>query len=166
MKDHHFYYIRDLTRYERQKTWKVNIGGVFVGGDNPVRIQSMTDTLTMDTEATVEQVIALARAGADYVRITVKGKNDVQNLKNISEMLRERGFEIPLIADIHFNPKLAEMAAKYVDKVRINPGNFYDKMATFQSRIFSDEEYKEELQKIEKQFIPFLEVLKKTNTAL
>ncbi|NLB26239.1 MAG: (E)-4-hydroxy-3-methylbut-2-enyl-diphosphate synthase [Bacteroidales bacterium] len=166
MKDHHFYYIRDLTRYERQKTWKVNIGGVFVGGDNPVRIQSMTDTLTMDTEATVEQVIALARAGADYVRITVKGKNDVQNLKNISEMLRKRGFEIPLIADIHFNPKLAEMAAKYVDKVRINPGNFYDKMATFQSRIFSDEEYKEELQKIEKQFIPFLEVLKKTNTAL
>ncbi|MDD4144963.1 MAG: flavodoxin-dependent (E)-4-hydroxy-3-methylbut-2-enyl-diphosphate synthase, partial [Prolixibacteraceae bacterium] len=148
MKDHHFNYIRDLTRYERQKTWKVNIGGVYVGGDNPVRIQSMTDTLSGDTEATVEQVIALAKAGADYVRITVKGMNDAKNLKNISEMLRKRGFEIPLIADIHFNPKLAEISAKYVDKVRINPGNFYDKRADFKSRIYSDEEYKEELLRI------------------
>lgn len=166
MKDHHFNYIRDLTRYERQKTWKVNIGGVYVGGDNPVRIQSMTDTLSGDTEATVEQVIALAKAGADYVRITVKGMNDAKNLKNISEMLRERGFEIPLIADIHFNPKLAEISAKYVDKVRINPGNFYDKRADFKSRIYSDEEYKEELLRIEEQFIPFLKILKKNKTAL
>ncbi|MDD4754455.1 MAG: (E)-4-hydroxy-3-methylbut-2-enyl-diphosphate synthase [Prolixibacteraceae bacterium] len=166
MKDHHFNYIRDLTRYERQKTWKVNIGGVYVGGDNPVRIQSMTDTLSGDTEATVEQVIALAKAGADYVRITVKGMNDAKNLKNISEMLRKRGFEIPLIADIHFNPKLAEISAKYVDKVRINPGNFYDKRADFKSRIYSDEEYKEELLRIEEQFIPFLKILKKNKTAL
>jgi (E)-4-hydroxy-3-methylbut-2-enyl-diphosphate synthase len=166
MKDHHFNYIKDLTRYERQKTWKVNIGGVYVGGDNPVRIQSMTDTSSRDTEATVEQVIALARAGADYVRIAVKGMDDAQNLKNISALLRKRGFEIPLIADIHFNPKLAEIAAKYVDKVRINPGNFYDKRANFQNRIYSDEEYKAELLKIEEQFIPFLELLKKTKTAL
>ncbi len=166
MKDHHFNYIGDLTRYERQKTRKVNIGGVYVGGDNPVRIQSMTDTSSVDTESTVEQVIALARAGADYVRITVKGMNDAQNLKNISGMLRKRGFEIPLIADIHFNPKLAEIAAQYVDKVRINPGNFYDKRASFKNRIYSDEEYKAELLKIEEQFIPFLQLLKKGNTAL
>jgi (E)-4-hydroxy-3-methylbut-2-enyl-diphosphate synthase len=166
MKDHHFNYIRDLTRYERQKTWKVNIGGIYVGGDNPIRIQSMTDTLSTDTEATVQQIIDLAKAGADYVRITVKGMSDVQNLKNISDTLLKRGFEIPLIADIHFNPKLAELAAEYVDKVRINPGNFYDKRADFKPRIYSDEEYKTELIKIEKQFIPFLGLLKKTNTAL
>jgi (E)-4-hydroxy-3-methylbut-2-enyl-diphosphate synthase len=166
MKDHHFNYIEDLTRYERQKSGKVNIGGIFVGGDNPVRIQSMTDTMTMNTEATVEQIIALAKAGADYVRITVKGMNDVRNLKNIVDLLRNRGYETPLIADIHFNPKLAEIAAGYVDKVRINPGNFYDKRADFKPRIYSDEEYKTELQKIENQFIPFLNLLKNTSTAL
>ena len=166
MKDRHFNYIKDITFYERQKTWEVKIGDVGVGGNNPVRIQSMTDTPTKETEQTVDQIIALAKAGADYVRCTVKGIYDAENLKNIVDELRNRGYTIPLVADIHFNPRLADLAAKYFDKVRINPGNFYDKRARFEAKIYSDEEYKEELQKIEEQFIPFLQMLKDTNTAL
>jgi (E)-4-hydroxy-3-methylbut-2-enyl-diphosphate synthase len=166
MKDRHFNYINDITRFERQKTCEVNVGSVGVGGDNPIRIQSMTDTSTKDTDATVEQIIALTRAGADLVRITVKGIYDAENLKNIVTSLRDRGYTTPLVADIHFNPRLADIAAKYFDKVRINPGNFYDKRARFEHKVYSDEEYKEELVKIEEQFIPFLEMLKSTNTAL
>jgi (E)-4-hydroxy-3-methylbut-2-enyl-diphosphate synthase len=166
MKDRHFNYIKDITRYERQKTWEVKIGDVGVGGNNPIRIQSMTDTPTKETEPTVEQIIALAKEGADYVRCTVKGIYDAENLKNIVDELRSRGYTIPLVADIHFNPRLADIAAKYFGKVRINPGNFYDKRARFEPKIYSDEEYKEELLKIEEQFIPFLKLLKETNTAL
>ncbi len=166
MEDLHFNYINDITRFERQKTCEVNIGGVGVGGNNPIRIQSMTDTSTKDTDTTVEQIIELAKAGADYVRLTVKGIYDAENLKNIVTALRERGYTTPLVADIHFNPRLADIAAKYFDKVRINPGNFYDKRARFEHKVYSDEEYKEELVKIEEQFIPFLEMLKSTKTAL
>ena len=166
MKDHHFNYIKDLTRYERQKTWEVNIGGVPVGGDNPIRIQTMTDTDSADTEATVDQLVKVIKAGAHYVRVTAKSTADAENLKNIKTELVARGFETPLIADIHFNPKLAEIAAKSISKVRINPGNFYDKRAQFKSKVYSDEEYKQELIKIEEQFIPFLELLKKNKTAL
>ena len=166
MKDHHFNYIKDLTRYERQKTWEVNIGGVPVGGDNPIRIQTMTDTDSADTEATVDQLVKVIKAGADYVRVTAKSTADAENLKNIKTELVARGFETPLIADIHFNPKLAEIAAKSISKVRINPGNFYDKRAQFKSKVYSDEDYKQELIKIEEQFIPFLELLKKNKTAL
>ncbi len=166
MKDRHFNYIKDLTRYERQETWEVKIGEVGVGGLKPIRIQTMTDTSTRDTEATLEQIKSVYAAGADYVRVTVKGIYDAENLKNIVKGMKEHELNIPLIADIHFNPNIAEIAAKSVDKVRINPGNFYDKRANFDSKIFSDEEYKVELQKIEEKFIPFLEHLKKTNTAL
>ena len=166
MKDRHFNYVEDLTRYERQKTWEVNIGGVPVGGNNPIRIQSMTDTDTTDTEATVNQIVQLAKAGAAYVRVTVKGISDAENLKNIKSELVARGFDTPLIGDIHFNPKLAEIAAENISKIRINPGNFYDKRAQFKNKVYSDDEYKQELVKIEEQFIPFLEVLRKTNTAL
>ena len=166
MKDHHFNYIKDLTRYERQKTWEVNIGGVPVGGDNPIRIQTMTDTDSADTEATVDQLVKVIKAGAHYVRVTAKSTADAENLKNIKTELVARGFETPLIADIHFNPKLAEIAAKSISKVRINPGNFYDKRAQFKSKVYSDEDYKQELIKIEEQFIPFLELLKKNKTAL
>ena len=166
MKDRNFNYIKDLTLYQRQKTWEVNIGGVHVGGSNPIRIQTMTDTSSKDTDATVEQIIRVIKAGADYVRVTVKGIHDAENLKNIKKELVIRGYETPLIADIHFNPKLAEIAAKYISKIRINPGNFYDKRAQFKNKLYTDEEYKNELVKIEEQFIPFLEVLKKSNTAL
>ncbi len=166
MEDRHFNYIKDLTKYERQETWEVNIGGVPVGGNNPIRIQTMTDTDSKDTEATVDQLERVIRAGADYVRVTVKGIHDAENLKNIKKELVARGFNTPLIGDIHFNPKLAEIAAKSISKIRINPGNFYDKRAKFQNKIYSDKEYKAELVKIEEQFIPFLKLMKKTKTAI
>ncbi|NOY97253.1 MAG: (E)-4-hydroxy-3-methylbut-2-enyl-diphosphate synthase [Chlorobi bacterium] len=166
MKDLKFNYIKDLTRFQRQKTWSVKIGNTPMGGDNPIRIQSMTDTDSKDTEATVDQIVRIIKAGADYVRVTVKGIYDGENLKNIKKELVARGYNTPLIADIHFNPRLAEIAAKYVSKVRINPGNFYDKRAQFKHVLYNDDEYKKELEKIEKQFIPFLKLLKDTNTAL
>ncbi len=166
MKDHNFNYIKDLTKYQRQETTEVTIGGIPVGGNNPIRIQTMTDTSSKDTEATVEQIIRVVKAGADYVRVTVKGIHDAENLKNIKKELVARGYNTPLIADIHFNPKLAEIAAQYVSKVRINPGNFYDKRAQFQNKIYTDEEYKTELERIEEQFVPFVRLLKKTKTAL
>ncbi|WP_319500160.1 (E)-4-hydroxy-3-methylbut-2-enyl-diphosphate synthase [uncultured Draconibacterium sp.] len=166
MKDRNFNYIKDLTRYQRQETIEVNIGGVPVGSNQPIRIQTMTDTNTTDTEATVEQVIRVVKAGADYVRVTVKGMSDAESLKVIKKELVDRGYNTPLIADIHFNPKLAEVAAQYVSKVRINPGNFYDKRAQFKNKIYTDEEYKQELDIIEKQFVPFIKMLKETKTAM
>lgn len=166
MKDQNFNYVEDLTKYQRQKTSVVRIGNLSMGDQNPIRIQSMTDTDTSDTEATVEQIIRIIKAGADLVRVTVRGISDAENLKNIKKELLARGFENPLVADIHFNPHLAEIAAQYVSKVRINPGNFYDKRARFEHHIYTDAEYKSELQKIEEQFVPFLKMLKETNTAL
>ena len=166
MKDRHFNYIKDLTKYQRQKTQEVMIGSVPVGGDNPIRVQTMTDTDTTDAEATIEQIIRVVKAGADYVRVTVKGMSDAESLKVIKKELVDRGYNTPLIADIHFNPRLAEIAAQYVSKVRINPGNFYDKRAQFKNKIYTDEEYKAELDNIEKQFVPFLKLLKETKTAL
>ncbi len=166
MKDRSFNYIKDITRYERQKTSEVNIGGVPVGGNNPIRIQTMTDTDTKDADSTVEQIIQAVKAGADYVRVTVKASQDADSLKKIKHDLVARGYDTPLIGDIHFNPKLAEIAAQTISKVRINPGNFYDKRAQFKNKIYSDDEYKQELIKIEEQFIPFLNLLKETKTAL
>jgi len=121
---------------------------------------------TSETEATVEQIIRIMKSGADLVRGTVRGISDAENLKNVKRDLVSRGFENPLIADIHFNPHLAEIAAKYVSKIRINPGNFYDKRAKFEHHVYTHEEYKAELQKIEAQFVPFLQMLKDSNTAL
>jgi len=161
-----FKYINDLCQYQRQKTCEVQVGSIPLGGDNPIRIQSMTDTDTKDTEVTVNQIIQIIKAGADYVRVTVKGLRDAENLKDIKKELVNRGYDNPLIGDIHFNPRLAEIAARYISKVRINPGNFYDKRAQFEHVLYTDEQYKEELQKIEELFIPFLEILRKSNTAL
>ncbi|NOR75524.1 MAG: (E)-4-hydroxy-3-methylbut-2-enyl-diphosphate synthase [Draconibacterium sp.] len=166
MKDLRFNYIKDLSKYERQETYEVNIGGVPVGGNNTVRIQTMTDTDSKDTDATVDQLERIILTGAEYVRVTVKGIHDAENLKNIKKELVLRGYDTPLIADIHFNPKLAEIAAQSISKIRINPGNFYDKRAKFQNKVYTENEYKAELVKIEEQFIPFLKMLKKTNTAL
>jgi (E)-4-hydroxy-3-methylbut-2-enyl-diphosphate synthase len=166
MENANFRYINNLCRYERYKTSEVQIGSTPVGGDNPVRIQSMTDTDTKDTEATVEQIIRIIKAGADYVRVTVKDTKDAENLRYIKKELVDRGFNHPLIGDIHFNPHLAEIAARYISKIRINPGNFYDKRAQFKHMLYTDEEYRQELQKVEELFVPFLKMLKKTNTAL
>ncbi|MFZ5428917.1 MAG: (E)-4-hydroxy-3-methylbut-2-enyl-diphosphate synthase [Bacteroidota bacterium] len=166
MENANFRYINNLCRYERYKTSEVQIGDIPVGGENPIRIQSMTDTDTKDTESTVEQIIKIIKAGADYVRVTVKDQRDAENLRYIKKELVDRGYHNPLIGDIHFNPKLAEIAARYISKIRINPGNFYDKRAQFKHLLYTDEEYRAELQKIEELFVPFLKMLKKTNTAL
>ncbi len=115
-------YCNSLTEYSRYKTREVNVGGVPCGGNNPIRIQSMTITDTMDTKATVEQTIRMVESGCDYVRITAPSKLEAQNLENIKKELRNRGYTVPLIADIHFTPNAAEIAARIVEKVRVNPG--------------------------------------------
>lgn len=166
MENSNFKYINNLCRFERYRTSEVQVGAIPLGGDNPIRIQSMTDTDTKDTEATVEQIIRIIKAGAEYVRVTVKDARDAENLRFIKKELVDRGFDNPLIGDIHFNPRLAEISARYISKIRINPGNFYDKRAQFVHRVYTDEEYRDELKKIEELFVPFLGMLKKTNTAL
>jgi len=126
----------------------------------------MSETDTKETDATVEQIIRIIKAGADYVRVTVKDTRDAENLRFIKKELVDRGYDNPLVGDIHFNPKLAEISARYISKIRINPGNFYDKRASFKPKVYTDEEYRDELKNIEELFVPFLQMLKKSNTAL
>ncbi|TVR77122.1 MAG: 4-hydroxy-3-methylbut-2-en-1-yl diphosphate synthase [Chitinophagaceae bacterium] len=158
-------YCLSLSRYERFKTREVNIGDVILGGNHPIRIQSMTTTDTMDTDATVEQSIRIIEKGADYVRITAPSKKDAENLKLIKEKLVEKGYHTPLIADIHFTPNAADLAADYVEKVRINPGNYADKKK-FDFIEYTDESYQAEIDRIEKRFIPLVEKLKKNKKTL
>jgi (E)-4-hydroxy-3-methylbut-2-enyl-diphosphate synthase len=166
MKDQNFNYIESLLEFKRQDTALVKIGTVMLGGGNPIRIQSMTDTDTKDTEATVNQIIRIIDAGADFVRVSVQGIREAENLKIIRAELNRRGYPNPLCADVQFNPAAAEIAIKYVKKVRINPGNFYDKRAKFEKLTYTDEEYRDELQKIEERFIPFVKECKERGTAL
>src|SRR3970282_797543 len=133
-------YCTSLTKYSRYKTREVKIGNIPLGGNNPIRIQSMTITDTMNTKATVEQTIRMVDAGCEYVRITAPSINEAKNLENIKKELRKRGYAVPLIADIHFTPNAAEVAARIVEKVRINPGNYADKKK-FESIDYSDEAY-------------------------
>lgn len=158
-------YCNSLTRYSRYKTRVVFIGNVPLGGDNPIRIQSMTTTNTMDTIATVEQTIRLIEAGCDYVRITAPSINEAKNLLNIKNELRKRGYKTPLIADIHYTPNAAEVAARIVEKVRINPGNFVDKKK-FQIKEYTDAQYNEELERIREKFIPLVKICKEYGTAI
>ncbi len=130
-------YCNSLTQYSRYKTREVFVGNIPLGGDNPIRIQSMTTTDTMDTIATVEQTIRMVDAGCEYVRITAPSKSEAENLANIKKELRTRGYNVPLIADIHFTPNAAEISARIVEKVRINPGNYVDKKK-FESIEYSD----------------------------
>ena len=120
-------YCNSLTQYSRYKTREVFIGDIPLGGNNPIRIQSMTTTDTMNTIATVEQTIRMVEAGCEYVRITAPSINEAKNLEVIKKELKARGYNVPLIADIHFTPNAAEMAARIVEKVRVNPGNYVDK---------------------------------------
>ena len=144
----------------------VNVGATPLGGDNPVRIQSMTTTSTNDTEGSVEQAIRIIEAGGEYVRLTTQGVREAENLKNINAGLRSRGYNTPLVADVHFNPHVADVAALYAEKVRINPGNYVDPARTFKKLEYTDEEYAAELQKIEKQFVPFLNICRENHTAI
>lgn len=152
--------------YHRRKTHSVNVGGIPLGSDYPVRLQSMTSTSTMDTDASVAQCCRIAEAGASYVRLTAQGVREAENIGYISEQLRSKGVNIPLVADIHFNPKAAIAAASVVQKVRINPGNFVDPGRTFRQLSYTDDEYVTEIQKIENALIPFLDLCRKHGTAI
>jgi len=162
---HDFTYCPSLTRYVRRKSREVSIGDVPLGGSYPIRIQSMTTTDTMDTEATVEECIRLIERGCDYVRITAPSIREAENVRNIKNRLREKGYRTPLIADIHFTPRAAETAARIVEKIRINPGNFADRKK-FQVVDYSDESYNAELERIYKRFAPLVKVCREYGTAM
>lgn len=156
----------DFFNYKRRVSSAARIGDTPMGGGNPIRIQSMTSTNTNDTEASVEQSVRIIEAGGEYVRLTAQGVREAENLKNIQEGIRSRGYNTPLIADIHFNPRAAEAAAKYVEKVRINPGNFVDGAKRFEGKEFTDEEYAQEIEKIRTKLTSFLNICKEYKTAV
>ncbi|MCM1336672.1 MAG: (E)-4-hydroxy-3-methylbut-2-enyl-diphosphate synthase [Candidatus Amulumruptor caecigallinarius] len=151
---------------KRRRTSEVRVGGVTIGGDNPVRLQSMTSTSTMDTSGSVAQAKSIADAGGEIVRLTAQGEREAVNLGVIRETLRAEGYDTPLVADIHFNPRAAFAAATRVEKVRINPGNFVDPGRTFKKLEYTDEEYAAELRKIEDALTPLLDVCTAHGTAL
>ncbi len=152
--------------YKRRKSAKVEIGSTPLGGDEPIRIQSMTSTSTRDIEASAAQAERIIEAGGEYVRLTAQGVIEADCMGLIREKLRRRGFSAPLVADIHFNPKAAYAAATKVEKVRINPGNFVDPGRTFVKLRFTDEEYQRELQRIEDALVPFIDLCKANHTAI
>ncbi len=156
----------DIYNYRRRKSSVVQIGNTPLGGENPIRIQSMTNTSTLDTEGSVEQCLRIIEAGADYVRLTAQGVREAENLANIKSALVAKGCNTPLVADIHFNPKAADAAAYTVDKVRINPGNFVDSARTFKQLSYTREEYAAELQRLKERFLPFLHICKEQHTAI
>lgn len=156
----------DYFNYSRRKSSVVNIGNTPLGGKNPIRIQSMANVSTMDTEAAVRQAIRMIEAGAEYVRFTAQGEREARNLGEIRKELNAQGYTTPLVADIHFNPRAADAAAEEVEKVRINPGNYVDKVKTFDLLEYTDEEYAAELQKIRDRFVPFLNICKEHGTAI
>ena len=142
------------------------IGNLPMGGDNPIRVQSMTTCPTTDTAGCVAQIKRIVDASGEYVRLTTQGMAEAENLKNIKEALRAEGYAVPLIADVHFNPAVADVAALYADKVRINPGNYVDPARKFKHLDYTDEEYALELKKIENRFVPFLNICKEHHTAI
>ena len=156
----------DLFQYKRRETSTVHIGAIDMGSDFPVRIQSMTTTNTNDTEACVRQAEEIIKAGGELVRLTTQGKREAENLKNINAQLRSEGYTTPLVADVHFNPNVADVAALYAEKVRINPGNYVDPARKFIKQEYTDEEYAAELKKIEDRLIPFLNICKANHTAV
>ena len=158
-------YCRSMVQYIRRKTRVVNIGDVPLGGSNPIRIQSMTTVDTMDTEGTVLQSIRMIKAGCEYVRITAPSLNEASNLEYIKKELRKRGYDTPLIADIHFTPNAAEMAARIVEKVRINPGNYADKKK-FEHIRYTKDTYNSELERIREKFTPLVKICKEHGTAM
>lgn len=150
----------------RRKTVEVQVGNLPMGGDNPIRVQSMCTTSTMDTAGCIAQIKRIVDAGGEYVRLTTQGIREAENLKNIKDGLRRDGYTVPLIADVHFNANVADVAALYADKVRINPGNYVDPARRFLHLEYTDKEYEEEIKKIETRFIPFLNICKEHHTAI
>lgn len=156
----------DLFNYKRRESSEVQIGNCPLGGSNPIRIQSMTNTSTLDTDGTIEQAIRIIEKGADYVRCTAQGVKEAENLRLIKEGLLGRGYSTPLVADIHFNPNAGDAAARFVEKVRINPGNYVDSARMFAEVEYTDEEYAAEIKKIENRFVPFLNICKEHKRAI
>ncbi len=150
----------------RYKSSVIHIGSTPLGGDYPIRIQSMTNTDTLDTKASVAQCMRIIEAGADFVRLTAQGIREAENLALIKRELRKSGFHTPLIADIHFNPAAAEIAARLVEKVRINPGNYADKRASFEKQEFTDREYEEELERIHAKLLPLINICRENKTVI
>ncbi|HEY0298644.1 MAG TPA: (E)-4-hydroxy-3-methylbut-2-enyl-diphosphate synthase [Arachidicoccus sp.] len=159
------FYCNSLTKYSRLKTREVNVGDLLIGNGHPIRLQTMTTKDTMDTLATVEETIRCIEAGAELVRITAPSKKEAENLLNIKNELRKRGYNTPLVADIHFTPNAAEIAARIVEKVRVNPGNYVDKKK-FEQIDYTDAEYAEELERIREKFIPLVNICKEYGTAM
>ena len=158
-------FCKSLTKYNRRKTNAVNVGSVPLGSENPVRIQSMLNVATTDIDAAVAQCEKIAQAGADYVRATTQGLPEAEAMKIIKAKLREKNIDIPLIADVHFSPKVAKTVAQYVEKVRINPGNFIDKK-TNKNRVLSEAEYRAELQRLRNEFVELIAICRQHKTAL
>ena len=152
--------------YNRRKSVSVRVGSTAIGGSNPIRLQSMTTTATMDTEGCIEQAIRIIEAGGELVRMTTQGTRKAENMRLIREGLNARGYNTPLVADVHFNPAVADVAARYVEKVRINPGNYVDPARTFKQLEYTDQEYAQEIQRIRDRFIPFLSICREHNTAI
>jgi len=164
MKDFELY-VDSINEFNRYKSREVKVGNIGVGGDNPIRVQSMTTTDTMDTEATVAECLELINAGCEIIRITAPGKREAENLQNIKNELEKQGHNIPLVADIHFTPIAAEISAKIVDKVRVNPGNYIDKKK-FKIIDYDDDTYQKDVDKIKKRFTPLIEICKAHGTAM
>ncbi|MFZ9719017.1 MAG: flavodoxin-dependent (E)-4-hydroxy-3-methylbut-2-enyl-diphosphate synthase, partial [Chitinophagaceae bacterium] len=163
-------YCPSLTAYQRLITREVKIGDLYMGNpgggiSHPIRVQTMTTTDTMDTEATVAQSIRCIEAGAELVRITAPSRKEAENLQNIKNELRRRGYHTPLVADIHFTPNAAEIAARIVEKVRVNPGNYVDKKK-FELIEYSDADYQEEIDRIRERFTPLVSICKEYGTAM
>ncbi|MDA0682092.1 MAG: (E)-4-hydroxy-3-methylbut-2-enyl-diphosphate synthase, partial [Bacteroidetes bacterium] len=158
-------YCNSLTEYSRFKTREVKVGNIGIGGNNPIRIQSMTTTNTMDTEATIAESIRMIEAGCELIRITAPSKKEAENLKNIKDGLAKRGYYNPIIADIHYTPNAAEIAAKIIDKVRVNPGNYVDKKK-FEIIEYTDVTYNAEIDRIREKFTPLVKICKQHGTAM
>jgi (E)-4-hydroxy-3-methylbut-2-enyl-diphosphate synthase len=159
------YYSESLTSYKRIQTRPVKVGNLIIGGGHPIRVQTMTTTDTMDTDATVAQVIRCIEAGAELVRVTAPSKKEAENLANIKAILHSKGYDTPIVADIHFTPNAAEIAARIIEKVRVNPGNYVDKKK-FEQIDYTDAEYLEEIERIRERFSPLVLICKEQGTAM
>ena len=155
-----------MSVYTRRKTVPVRVGNTAIGGNNPIRLQSMTTASTMDTAGCIEQAIRIIDAGGELVRMTTQGTREAENMRLIRDGLRARGYDTPLVADVHFNPAVADVAARIVEKVRINPGNYVDPARTFKHLEYTDTEYAQEIQRIRDRFIPFLDICREHGTAI
>jgi len=156
----------DKFKYHRRHTSEVRVGGLLIGSSYPVRVQSMTTTNTNDTEACILQAEKIIQAGGELVRLTTQGTREAENLRNIRDGLRAKGYDTPLVADVHFNANVADVAARIVEKVRINPGNYVDPARRFRHLEYTDGEYADEIKKIEQRFVPLLDICKAHHTAL